>query len=353
MAQTLRVSPLNAVHERLGAKLVDFGGWNMPVSYPSGTIAEHLACREGAAMFDVSHLGTVRVGGPDAFKTLQYAFTNDLNRIAPGETQYTHMLDDEGSVVDDLIVWWIGDEQFDVVANASNTTPVTDAIGGEDVTSTRAVIAIQGPSARAIVTTVFPDAAKVAHNNVKQLTWEGHNVTVAGTGYTGEDGVELAIDVAGAEDLWNALQEAGARPAGLGARDTLRLEAGLPLHGHELGPGITTLQASLGWVLAWDKGDFRGRSALDAEKANGLKRRLRGLVCEGRQPPRSGNEVFTEDASVGVITSGNYAPVLGCGIALGLLSPDTKIGDKVHIDVRGRRINAEVVKLPFVKKRSV
>lgn len=353
MAQTLRVSPLNAVHERLGAKLVDFGGWNMPVSYPTGTIAEHMACRQTAAIFDVSHLGTVRLTGPEAMAKLQYAFTNDLNRIAPGETQYTHMLDDEGSVVDDLIVWWIDDEQFDVVANASNTTPVTDAIGGDDVTPTRAVIAIQGPSARAITEVVFPDAAKVAHNHVQRLSWEGFDVTVAGTGYTGEDGVELAIETAGAEQLWNALQEAGAIPAGLGARDTLRLEAGLPLHGHELGPGITTLQAGLGWVLAWDKGDFRGREALAQEKTDGLKRRLRGIVCEGRQPPRAGNEVFMENDAVGVITSGNYAPVLGRGIALGLLSPDVKPGAQIHIDVRGRRINAEVVKLPFVQKRSV
>jgi aminomethyltransferase len=348
-----RVSPLNAVHERLGAKLVDFGGWDMPVSYPTGTIAEHLACREKAAMFDVSHLGTVRLVGPEAIDTLQYAFSNDLRRIAPGETQYTHMLDDEGSVIDDLIVWWIDDEQFDVVANASNITPVVDAIGGEDVTTSRAVIAVQGPSARAIVQMVFPEAAEVAHNRVRRLRWDGHDVTVAGTGYTGEDGVELAIDTAGAEDLWNALQEAGATPAGLGARDTLRLEAGLPLHGHELGPGITTLQAGLGWVLAWDKGDFRGRAALDAEKATGVQRRLRGLLCNGRQPPRSGNEVLTEDDNIGVVTSGNYAPTLGRGIALGLLSPAVEIGAKVHVDVRGRRIDAEVVKLPFVQKRSV
>jgi aminomethyltransferase len=348
-----RVSPLNAVHERLGAKLVDFGGWNMPVSYPTGTIAEHMACREGAALFDVSHLGSVRVTGPEAKNVLQFAFTNDLNRIAPGETQYTHMLDDEGSVIDDLIVWWIDDEQFDVVANASNTKPVTDTIGGEDVTHTRAVIAIQGPSARAVTKMVFPQAAEVAHNRVRRLSWEGHDVTVAGTGYTGEDGVELAVAVAGAEDLWNALQEAGARPAGLGARDTLRLEAGLPLHGHELGPGITTLQAGLGWVLAWDKGEFRGRAALDAEKTNGVQRRLRGFLCDGRQPPRSGNEVLTEDGPVGIITSGNYAPVLGRGIALGLVSPDVNIGDRVHVDVRGRRMEAEIVKLPFVQKRSV
>jgi len=312
-----------------------------------------MACREGAAMFDVSHLGTVRLTGPDAMKTLQYAFTNDLRRISPGETQYTHMLDDDGSVVDDLIVWWVDDEQFDVVANASNTTPVTDAIDGEDVTATRAVIAVQGPAARAVTAVVFPEAAQVTHNTVKKLRWEGYDVTVAGTGYTGEDGVELAIENAGAQDLWNALREAGAVPAGLGARDTLRLEAGLPLHGHELGPGITSLQAGLGWVLAWDKEDFRGRKALDDEKTNGLTRRLRGILCEGRQPPRSGNEVFVNDISVGVITSGNYAPLLNRGIALGLLSPDVNIGDNVHVDVRGRRMDGEVVKLPFVKKRSV
>lgn len=350
MSSTPRVSPLNAVHERLGAKLVDFGGWNMPLAYPSGTIAEHLACRESAALFDVSHLGTVRVTGAGAFETLQKTFTNDLNRIRPGETQYTHMLDDDGSVIDDLIVWWTRDDQFDVVANASNTTPVTNAVGGVDVTAERAVLALQGPLARDILRAIFPEAAEVARNRVEQLEWRGNPVTVAGTGYTGEDGVELAIVTSAAEDLWNAVQNAGATPAGLGARDTLRLEAGLPLHGHELGPGITSLQAGLGWVIAWDKGDFKGRDALAREKP-GLSRRVRGLKLEGRQPPRTGNPVYVSNQRIGEVTSGNFAPSLGVGIALALLSTNTKIGDQVEIDVRGRRLPAEVVKLPFVSKR--
>lgn len=347
-----RLSPLNTVHERLQAKLVDFGGWNMPLSYPAGTIAEHMACRERAALFDVSHLGTVRLRGAGAFDLLQKAFTNDLDKIAPGQTQYTHMLDEGGSVIDDLIVWWVTDDTFDVVANASNTAPVTNVIGGEDVTATRAVIAVQGPSARSILATVFPEAATVVHNHVQQLTWHEYSVTVAGTGYTGEDGVELAIEKSGAEALWNALQEAGAFPAGLGARDTLRLEAGLPLHGHELGDGITPLQASLGWVVAWEKGEFTGRASLLEEKQRGLMRRLRGLKLSGRQPPRAGNPVRAGSEPVGVVTSGNYSPVLNAGIALGLLGPDVQIGDSVQIDVRGRALDAEVVKLPFVKKRS-
>jgi aminomethyltransferase len=291
----LHRSPLHAQHVALDAKLVPFGGWEMPLAYPNGTIAEHRACRESAAAFDVSHLGTVRVSGPDAKASLQRAFTNDLDRIEPGRAQYTHLLDDEGSVLDDIIVWWLEPETFDVMPNASNTARVRDAVGSgqsepsiEDITPTRAVIAVQGPQARALMSTVSPEAAEVGRFRVAQVPWAGTQMVVAGTGYTGEDGIECAVPAAAAAELWLAILDTGVIPAGLGARDTLRLEAGLPLHGNELGPGISPLQAGLGWVLRWDKGEFTGRSALERERAAGPHRILRGLAVSGRRPPRSG-----------------------------------------------------------------
>src|SRR5829696_7045501 len=308
--------------------MVPFGGWEMPLSYPDGTLAEHRACRQGAAVFDVSHLGTVRVTGPDAFASLQEALTNDLGRIEPGRTQYTHLLDDvDGSVLDDLIVWWVGPERFDVMPNASNTERVRSAIGGEDVTAERAVLAVQGPEARARLAAVAPEAAAVERRAVAVVDVLGRRCPVAGTGYTGEDGVELAVPAEAAATVWQALVGAGITPAGLGARDTLRLEAGLPLHGHELGAGITPLQAGLSWVVRFDKGDFRGRVPLEVERDHGVARRLRGLATEGRQIPREGYPVRRAGdeagAVVGEITSGNFSPTLGHGIALAFLPPET------------------------------
>ena len=322
----------------------------MPLSYPSGTLAEHRACRGGAAVFDVSHLGTVRIEGSDAFELLQSSLTNDLRRIGPGRAQYTHLLDpQDASVQDDIIVWWVDDDRFDVMPNASNTSRVRSAIGGDDVTETRAILAVQGPKARESVKTVSPAAAAVGHFGVEKVDWEGAEIVVAGTGYTGEDGVECAVPAAAAEAFWDAVVTSGAVPAGLGARDTLRLEAGLPLHGHELGPGITPLQAGLGWVVGWDKGEFRGRGPLAAEKERGIARRLRGLVLEGRQPPRAGYEVRSgEGTRIGELTSGNFSPVLECGIAMAFVDPRVKVGEAVDVDMRGRATAARVVKMPFV-----
>lgn len=345
----MRRSPLEDAHRALGAKLVEFGGWNMPLQYPSGTLAEHRACREAAVAFDVSHLGTVRVEGTDALERLQGALTNDLNKIGPGQAQYTHLLDDDGTVLDDIIVWWVGADRFDVMPNASNTDRVVTAIGGEDVTSTRAVIAVQGPEARRLLTSVAPEAAAVPRFHVAEVEWRGVPVVVAGTGYTGEDGVELAVPAASAVELWDAVLGAGATAAGLGARDTLRLEAGLPLHGHELGAGITPLQAGLSWVVAWDKGDFRGRDALVAEREQGITRRLRGLAVEGRQPPRQGYGVLVDGKPAGEVTSGNFSPMLGHGIALAFLPPAIEPGASVEVDVRGQHVPATVVKPPFYK----
>jgi aminomethyltransferase len=228
---------------------------------------------------------------------------------------------------------------------------VVAALGGGDVTSTRAVVALQGPHARTRLETLTPAAARVQHFGVGAFDWQGTTCLVAGTGYTGEDGVECAVPAEAAESFWNAVLEVGFPPAGLGARDTLRLEAGLPLHGHELGPGITPLQAGLGWVVGWDKGDFRGRAALEAERARGVQRRLRSLVVVGRQLPREGYTVLVDGKPAGEVTSGNFSPTLGHGIALAFLPPAVEPGARVEVDIRGRHVPAEVVKLPFVTRK--
>jgi len=344
----LSTSPLDASHRALDARLVEFGGWDMPIQYTS-VLDEHRACRTDAAMFDVSHLGSVLVGGPDAHALLQWALTNDLDRIGPGRTQYTHLLDEQDAhVVDDIIVWWVGEGEYVVMPNASNTARIVDALGaGEDITATRAILAVQGPQARARLAAAFPDAAGVERHHVRAVEYDGELGYAAGTGYTGEDGVELHVPVGAAPAVWEAVLGTGGTPAGLGARDTLRLESGLPLHGHELGPGITPLQAGLGWVVRWDKGDFRGRAALDAERERGVARHLVGLLAEGRQIPRAECAVLLDGDAVGVVTSGNFSPMLERGIALAFVPPELGVGTDVTIDVRGRPVAATVVKPPF------
>ena len=331
--------------------MVPFGGWEMPLQY-TGVLEEHRACREHAVVFDVSHLGTIECTGAGAFAALQWLLTNDLRKICPGRAQYTHLLDAEDAhVVDDIIVWWVDDDRFFVMPNASNTQPILDAFAERpmkfaDITATRAVLAVQGPEARRLLAKVEPEAAEIPRFAVQRIG----ELIVAGTGYTGEDGVELHIRAADAPPLWEALCNAGVTPAGLGARDTLRLEAGLPLHGHELGPGITPLQAGLGWVVGWEKGDFRGRAPLEAERTRGIARRLRGLTIAGRRPAREGARVMHADDDVGVVTSGNFSPMLGHAIALAFLEPTIEPGAALQVDVRGQRLDAQVVKPPFVVK---
>ena len=333
--------------------MVPFGGWDMPLAYATGTLAEHNACRTAAAMFDVSHLGTVRVEGPDALTTLQAVLTNDLDKVGPGRAQYTHLLDEsDASVLDDIIVWWVDDNVFDVMPNASNTDRVVAAIGGVDTTATRAVIAVQGPEARAKVSVVSQQAADVPRFHVQRVNVCGHDCVVAGTGYTGEDGVEIAVPASGAADVWNALASAGVVPAGLGARDTLRLEAALPLHGHELGAGITPLQANLNWVIAWGKPNFRGKQALEAEKSRGVARKLMGIHIDGRRPARDGTRVVNAGGTdIGYVSSGNFSPTLGHCVALAFLAPDVQVGDSVSLDVRGTLIAGTICSTPFVSKK--
>jgi len=353
VSEALRTSPLDAAHRALGARMVEFGGWDMPIQYTS-VLDEHRVCRTDAAVFDVSHLGSVLVRGPQAHAMLQWALTNDLDRIAPGRTQYTHLLDEQDAhVVDDIIVWWVGDGEFLVMPNASNTARIVEALGsGEDITSTRAILAVQGPRARERLAGAYPDAAAVGRHHVVPVEFHGVAGYAAGTGYTGEDGVELHVPVAVAPLVWDGVLGTGVTPAGLGARDTLRLEAGLPLHGHELGPGITPLQAGLGWVVRWNKGDFRGRTALEAERERGVARHLVGLLADGRQIPRADCDVLVggppgEGDVVGVVTSGNFSPMLERGIALAFVPPAVDVGAEVIIDVRGRPVAATVVDTPF------
>jgi aminomethyltransferase len=357
----LRHSPLDAEHRALGARLTEFGGWDMPIQYRS-VLEEHRACREQAVVFDVSHLGSVRVAGPGAVPVLQWAFTNDLNRIGPGRAQYTHLLDpDDAHVVDDIIVWWVDADELLVMPNASNTDPIVSTLqatnaaqdGGctiEDITETRAVLAVQGPDARALLAAVSPTMAAVPRFTVARVAWGDVDCFVAGTGYTGEDGVEIHVPAEHAAGLWREILAAGVVPAGLGARDTLRLEAGLPLHGHELGPGITPFQAGLAWVVRFDKGDFRGRDALMAERDRGVTRRLRGLLVEGRRPPRAGYAVTRGGDTIGEVTSGNFSPTLERAIALAFLPPDIEDGADVAVEMRGTSVPARVVKPPFVKR---
>jgi aminomethyltransferase len=341
------------LHVELGAKIVPFGGWEMPLQYGTGTVAEHLTCRHDAVVFDVSHLGTVRCDGPEMFEALQSTLTNDLNKVDPGRAQYTHLLNEDGFVVDDIIVWWVGTNEFDVMPNASNTEGVTSALpGGHDVTSERCILAIQGPNARAKAATVDPRFGEVGRFRVERFPFHGVEVRVAGTGYTGEPGLEIAAPNEVAEEIFRSLITADITPAGLGARDTLRLEAALPLYGHELTESSTTLEAGLGWVLGWKKETFRGRAAVERERDRGVARLLTGIATSDRQPLRDGGEVAVEGDVVGTLSSGNFSPVLGHGIGMGLLEPGLAPGQPVTVRLRGREMGAAVVALPFVAKES-
>ena len=340
------------LHVELGAKIVPFGGWEMPLQYQTGTVVEHLACRRDAVVFDVSHLGTVRCDGTEMFDALQSTLTNDLNKVAPGRAQYTHLLTDNGFVVDDIIVWWVGEHEFDVMPNASNTSGVTSVLPGRDVTGERCVLAVQGPNARSKASAVDTRFGEVGRFRVERFDYQGVEVRVAGTGYTGEAGLEIAAPNEVAEQIFRALVAAQVTPAGLGARDTLRLEAALPLYGHELTLSSTTLEAGLGWVLGWQKETFKGRAAVERERARGVARLLKGVATSGRQPLRDGGEVLVDGKHVGVLTSGNFSPVLEHGIGLGLLAPELDAGTDVTVVLRGREIPATLTALPFVQKES-
>ncbi len=352
MAVVDKRTALYGTHLDLGAKMTKFSGFSMPLSYDKGTIEEHLAVRRASGVFDVSHLGTVEISGDDAFDRLQAQLTNDLRKIGPGRTQYTHLLDETGSVVDDIIVWWLEEQLFHVMPNAANTDNVTGAIGGQDITGSRVVIAIQGPAARAALAAVAGTSGPL-HNHVAAFDFAGAAGYVAGTGYTGGDGIEVEIGVEAGIELFRALIKHGVAPCGLGARDTLRLEAGLPLHGHELGGGITPLNANLGWVVAFGKEGFPGKEALLRQKEHGVDPILAGFATGSRQPLRDGDRLFGEDGTeAGWISSGGFSPMRREGIGLGFVHPDSRGRQDLTV-VRGdRKVPVQPVPYPFVDLKS-
>jgi aminomethyltransferase len=328
MSEVMKTTALHGTHLGLGAKMTQFGGYEMPLAYPAGTIAEHLAVRNDAGVFDVSHLGTVRVQGPDAFDRLQSVFTNDLSRIGPGRAQYTHLLDDTGSVLDDIIVWWLASDGFDVMPNAANTTNVLASVGGVDVTDQRTILAVQGPQARTYVRSVLGVDELPSKNRIVTGRYRDAPIVISGTGYTGSDGVELSIPNERAEACFLDLIRAGVQPCGLGSRDTLRLEAGLPLHGHELGQNLTPFNARLDWVVKFDKGDFPGKAALLAQREAGVSPLLNGLTTSTRAPLRTGERIYADGDEVGWVSSGGYSPLRKEGIGLGFLdagAPDALV----------------------------
>jgi aminomethyltransferase len=353
-------TPLEEEHRALGARMGPFAGWLMPIEY-AGTLAEHRAVREAVGLFDLTHLGKVVVEGPGAKEVLQAALTNDLSGVAVGDAQYNLVLNERGGIVDDLIVYRTGQARYLVVPNAANTTAVHAAIldrssGPVDVVlrSDIGLIAPQGPRSPDLVGQVFPGAAELEFMHGAEMPYRGERMVVSRSGYTGEPGFELFVPEHLAVHLWRELVDRGKpmglEPCGLGARDTLRLEMGYPLHGNDISEERTPLEAGLAWAVALEKGDFPGRDALLRQKEEGVPSRLWGLRMLGRLIPRPHYQVFAGDQLVGETTSGTFSPTLKAGIAMAYLWPRERFspGDQVEIDVRGRRGTAVVAKPPFV-----
>ncbi len=361
--RTLLRTPLYAVHRDLGAKLVEFAGWKMPVQY-DGVIQEHLAVRAQAGLFDVSHMGEIEIKGPDSLALCQKLTANDVSRMKVSDAQYNLLLYDSGGIVDDLMVYRLAEDYFLLCVNASNTTKdvnwILDHSEGDvevrDVSDSYVLLALQGPVAHEIlqrVTSVRLDELKPFHYACGDVSTVG--CLISRTGYTGEDGFELYCEPPGGEHLWNLLMEAGKdfglKPVGLGARDTLRLERALPLYGHELDEQTTPLEARLEWVVKFSKGEFLGRDPLLQQKKSRVKRKLVGLELIGSGIPRSGYGIFKNGRPLGAVTSGTMSPSLRKPIAMGYVSSEEAgLDNLLEIDVRGRTVEAKVVALPFYRR---
>ncbi len=366
---TDRHSPLHQLHVEAGASFTDFAGWQMPVRY-SSDLAEHHAVRNAAGIFDLSHMAEILVEGPDAAAALDFALAGRLSAIAVDQAKYSLLLDESGGIVDDLVVYRTGADRFLVVANAGNREPAVRELADRaanfdcvvtDLSDEVALIAVQGPRSREILDSVA--ALEVPQLDDLKYYWSrpgrfgDHELLAARTGYTGEDGYELYVHPDAAAEVWTAVVAAGAGanlvPAGLASRDTLRLEAGMPLYGHELGLDTFPVQAGLGRVVALGKeGDFVGRSAIEAGPGEGAPV-LVGLASEGKRAGRAEYAVLDGDTEVGAITSGALSPTLGHPIAMAYVHPDFgSVGTELHIDVRGSRVAASVVALPFYTKET-
>lgn len=351
-------TPLADRHRAAGAKMIAFGPWLMPLEYQAGTLAEHAAVRGSVGIFDVSHMGRLLVQGPDALAALNQVVASDLSRIRDGQAQYSLLCNEAGGVIDDLIVYRISAERLLVVPNAGNTAAVRSTLGGHlngvvelvDLGSLMGIIAVQGPQSAQLLATLglLADPDELPYMAVGTRSFGDSEILLARTGYTGERGYELIAPALTLGSIWDQLS-AHAQPVGLGARDTLRLEMGYPLHGNELAPDSSPLLAGLSWVIGWDKPAFPGRAALLAQRAAGMRRTLRGLRLTGRGVPRAGMSVLDQAGnSLGEVTSGNFSPTLRTGIALARLAPDAAVGDEVQVVVRSRPVPAQVVATPFV-----
>ncbi|WP_368561694.1 glycine cleavage system aminomethyltransferase GcvT [Pseudoxanthomonas sp. UTMC 1351] len=353
---------LNDTHRALGAKMVDFGGWDMPIHYGS-QIEEHHQVRRDAGMFDVSHMTVVDLHGPRTRDFLRHLVANSVDKLkAPGKALYTCMLDENGGVIDDLIIYYMSDSFFRLVVNAATHDKDLAWIGKQaapfDVQVKEradfAMIAVQGPAARAKVQGLLREsdraaAAKLARfAAVEAQTADGVPLFVARTGYTGEDGYEVVLPESNAVAFWNALLEAGVKPAGLGARDTLRLEAGMNLYGQDMDEAVTPYEASLAWTVALDEGrDFIGRPVLEKQKAGGAPRQMVGLVMDEKGVLRHGQKVLTAQGE-GEVLSGTFSPTLGKAIAFARIPAGTP--GEVRVDIRGKEVPVRVVKFPFVRE---
>jgi aminomethyltransferase len=361
--QSLKVTPLNAVHRQMGAKMVDFGGWDMPVQY-RGILDEHKAVRTGVGLFDVSHMGEIVVRGPQALDLVNYVSTNDASKLKAGQVHYSGLLYEHGGFVDDILVHKVSDTEYFICVNASNQDKDFEHIVShnrfqatvENAGPRYAQIAVQGPRALEVCQKLTPQPLEpIPYYWFVDGKFAGVDARIARTGYTGEDGFEVYISPDDAVSVWETILEAGAefgiQPCGLGARNTLRLEAKMALYGHEIDATISPLEAGLGWIVKMDKGDFVGRAALEAQKLAGLRRKLAGFEMLGRGIGRDGYEIEVNGAKVGWVTSGGPAPTLGKNIGLCYLPTEMAgTGTKIQIVIRGTGVEAVTVPTPFYKR---
>ena len=362
---TLKQTPLNALHRQLGARMVEFGGWDMPVQYAGGILEEHRAVREAAGLFDVSHMGEFEIRGPDAAAFLSHVVTNDPAPLQTGQAQYTVMCYPHGGAVDDLIIFKLGEDDFLAVVNASNTEKDFEWMQGQtegfnvslvDRSLDYGLIALQGPRAVEILRPLTPiDLDAMPNYSVRRGPVAGVESILSRTGYTGEDGIEIMVAWDATPQVWQALLDAGAplglKPAGLGARDTLRLEAAMPLYGHELDANTNPLECGLNRFVVLDKPEFIGRDVLATVKTNGPSKRLVGLEMLGRGIPRQGYTILKDGQTIGAVTSGTQSPTLGKAIGMAYVEPDyNKVGTEVDVLIRGAAVAARIVKRPFYKR---
>ncbi len=356
-------TPIYDYHMALGGKIVPFAGYLLPVQYQTGVIAEHMAVRTKAGLFDVSHMGEVIYTGKDALANLNYLLTNDFTNMVDGQVRYSPMCNDDGGVVDDLIVYKVSDEKYMVVVNASNRHKDVDwmkkhlfaDVQFEDISDSVAQIALQGPLSHEILAKITDEEyiPTKYYSFIEKCIIGSSPCMISQTGYTGESGYEIYLSNEDAPKLWDLLLETGRElgliPCGLGARDTLRLEAGMPLYGHEMDDSITPLETGLSFAVKMAKEDFIGKKAM--EQKSEITRKRVGLKVTGRGIVRENEKVFVGETEIGVTTSGTHCPFLGYPVAMALLKVEyTQVGTAVEVEVRGRRITAEVVKLPFYKK---